>query len=116
VVVVVDVVELADVVDVAGVVVVADVLDVLVVLVVLDVLDVLVVLDVLDMLDDAGVVDVAKVVELFAVGLQEHAELYRAVAVPQPPVARAGKPVVAVLIVVVYVAQNASADDRTAGL
>lgn len=49
----------------------------------------------------ADVVDVAKVVELVVVGLHEHAELYRAVDVPQPPVARVGKPVVAVLIFVV---------------
>lgn len=50
------------------------------------------------------------------VGLHEQAELYRAVAVPQPPVARVGKPVVAVLIVVVYVAQKANAEETAAGL
>ena len=50
------------------------------------------------------------------VGWHEHAELYRAVAVPQPPVARVGKPVVAVLIVVVYVAQKASAEETADGV
>ena len=50
------------------------------------------------------------------VGLHEQAELYRAAAVPQPPVARVGKPVVAVLIVVVYVAQKANAEETAAGL
>lgn len=77
-----------------------------------EVVDVAVVVEV----EVADVVDVAKVVELVAVGLHEHAELYGAVAVPQPPVARVGKPVVSVLTVVVYVAQNASADDTAAGL
>jgi len=38
---------------------------------------------------------------LVRVGWHEHAELYRAVAVPQPPVARVGNPVVAVLYVLV---------------
>lgn len=47
--------------------------------------------------------------------MHEHAELYRAVAVPQPPVARVGNPVVAVLIVVVYVAQKAEAEESAAG-
>lgn len=50
------------------------------------------------------------------VGLHEQAELYRAVAVPQPAVARVGKPVVAVLTVVVYVAQKANAEETAAGL
>lgn len=72
--------------------------------------------EVVDVVGEDGVDEGAEVVELFAVGLHEHAELYRAVEVPQPPVARVGKPVVAVLIVVVYVAQNASADDMAAGL
>lgn len=51
-----------------------------------------------------------------AVGLQEQAELYREGLLPQPPVARAGKPVVAVFMMVVYVAQNAEAAERAEGL
>ncbi len=57
--------------------------------------------DVAGVVDVAEVVEVARVVELVVVGLHEHAELYRAVDVPQPPVARFGKPVVAVLSFVV---------------
>lgn len=138
------VVEGAGVVDAAGVVEVAELLELGDVLDDVDILEDAGTLDevldednvlaVAEMLDEAGVlneagvldeaevpdridvVEVAKVVELFAVGLHEHAELYRAVDVPQPPVARVGKPVLAVLIVVVYVAQNASADDIAAGL
>ena len=54
-----------------------------------------------------GVVVVVVMVEE-RVGLQEQAELYLEAAVPQAAVARAGKPVVMVLMVVVYVAQNAA--------
>jgi len=63
--------------------------------------------EVVDTFEDVEVIEVIKVVEvveviaLVAVGLHEQAELYRAVAVPQPPVARVGKPVVSVLTLVV---------------
>ena len=65
-----------------------------------------------------GVLEVEVVVAMveLIVGLQEQAELYRAGAVPQAAEARLGKPVVMVLIEVVYVAQNAALEEYTAGL
>lgn len=59
-----------------------------------------------------GVADVVELdnVELIG-GLQEHAELYRAGAVPQAADALLGKPVVTVLTVAVYVAQKAASDE-----
>ena len=48
---------------------------------------------------------------LVMVGLHEQAELYREGAVPQAAVALVGNPLVFVLTVVVYVAQNAASDE-----
>lgn len=53
--------------------------------------------------------------ELVAVGAQEQAELYLDGSLPQPEVKRGMNPVVAVLIAVVYVAQNALAVERRVG-
>ena len=84
--------------------------------VVLEVLEVVeVVLDVVDVMLEVVDLVVEVRVELI-VGLQEHAELYRAGAVPQAAVALLGKPVVPVAALAVKVAQNAASEEYTAGL
>ena len=49
-------------------------------------------------------------------GLQEQADEYREGDVPQPAVARVGNPVVAVLMVLVYVEQKARAEETALGV